>query len=68
MDLPNDPVSWDPSLSPTSRQWQIITASRPRLVVLIATLAVLRAPVVQTPTANPIVAALARAPVTTHLD
>src|SRR5262245_30499756 len=51
----------------TSRQRQITSASCPRLVVAFATLAVLRATVVQTPTANPIVAALARDPVTTHL-
>jgi hypothetical protein len=51
----------------TSRQRQIISASCPRLVVVIATLAVLRATVVQTPIATPIVAALARDPVTAHL-
>ena len=51
----------------TSRQRQIISASCPSLVVVIATLAVLRATVVQTPIANPIVAALARDPVTAHL-
>jgi hypothetical protein len=45
-----------------------ISARCPRLAVVFATLAVLRATAVQTPTANPIVAALAKDPVTTHLD
>src|SRR5262245_49271497 len=51
----------------TYRQHQIISASRSRWAVVFATLVVLRATVVQTPTANPIVAASARDPVTRHL-
>jgi len=50
----------------TSRQRQIISASCPRLVVQIATLAGRRATVAQNPTANPIVAAPPRVAVATH--
>ena len=45
-----------------------LNARCPMSVVEIAILAVLRATVVQIPTANSIAAALARDPVTTHLD
>ena len=73
---PQSAVGFGATFIPVVFTWQLaprgngglVAPAAPGLVVAFATLAVLRPSVVQTPTANPIVAALARDPVTMHLS